>query len=158
MITKEVMKLTQQMLREFEGERPYSYDDATGQRCNDFNKAKGHITIGVGHKVLKGKENHFLFQKLTPLSSRLLLMNDIYEHEIIAQRIFVDYENLTRSKKVFCLLMAFNLGNHLKQFRKANKLFNQRNYIKAIDEYKNSLWAKQVGESRVIKTTDLLRY
>ena len=158
MITSQLLKKTSNMLEEFEGRKRMSYDDSNGSRCSEYRDCVGYITIGVGHKVIQGKEDYLLHKTLTDLDIQVLLINDIFKHEVIAKQVFSNYENQTLSKKTFCLLMAFNLGNHLKSFKRANNHFNNGRYSKALKEYKNSLWYNQVGFNRANKTLELLSY
>ena len=158
MITKDTLHKTIKLLTEFEGYRNEPYDDYNGKVCNNYSKAKGNLTIGVGHKLIKGEDDWMLNNSISDTLIRTMLVNDIFKHEPIAQRTFIHYENLTQSKKIFTLLMVFNIGNRISSFKKANKHFNNLRYGKAMEEYKNSLWFNQVGKNRATKTIELLRY
>jgi len=144
------------LLSKHEGLRLHSYDDATGKRISTFKNLKGNPTIGIGH-LIKPNEIKYLLEPLTEHEAYKLLIDDIKAHENIARNVFQNFNSLSHNKKVFAIAMAFNLGNKLRTFKKANKLFNEFKFKESIKEYKDSKWSTQISSTRLTDMMNLLK-
>ncbi len=125
------------------------YDDADGKIIVPGKLVKGHPTIGIGRNLEKGisaEECVFLFE------------NDLVEAEITLGNIFGLEIFKESEKRVAALLdLAFNLGEpRLRKFTRLIDAVKERDWVRAADEAKNSLWYIQVG-NRGKTITNLLR-
>ena len=112
--------------------------DNEGVRLQYYKDSKGILTIGIGRNLEKGisvEECVFMFE------------NDLVEAEITLGNIFglaIFEEN---EKRVAALLdLAFNLGEpRLRKFVRLIDAVKERDWGKAAEEARNSLWYVQVG-------------
>jgi GH24 family phage-related lysozyme (muramidase) len=112
-----------------------------------------HIyTIGYGHTLL------YPPKEISLEEAEIYLRDDVIEAIQAAVKVSPELFTYHWSKQNFMIEMCFNLGYHLKSFKQANKALRQGDIPKAIKEYKDSLWAKQVGNNRVSDLMYLLKY
>ena len=134
-----------------EGFRPKAYPDPlSGWKTP---------TIGVGFNLSKpgAKEriselglNYDLIlkrkQSITKQHALALLNDDIKIAENDAKKIFKDFDSHPENVKNVLTNMSFNLGyNRLSNFTKLIEKINNKDYVNAAEEMKNSSWFKQVG-------------
>jgi GH24 family phage-related lysozyme (muramidase) len=137
-------KLLTNSIKHHEGLRLKAYKLRTSSYRENF------YTIGYGHKLSEYR---------TPISleeAERLLIEDIKIAKKGVKRLFKRFEYYPSEIQNFLIEMYFNMGNNLALFKKANRALKEGNIPKAIEEYKNSLWAKQVGLNRVNDMMNLL--
>ena len=137
------------LIRDHESVKLQLYDDADGKIITSGKLVKGHPTIGIGRNLEKGisvEECVFMFE------------NDLVEAEITLGNIFGLEIFKENEKRVAALLdMAFNLGeSRLRKFNRLIDAVKEREWGKAAEEAKNSLWYVQVG-NRGKLITNLLK-
>ena len=123
--------------------------DNEGVRLQYYKDSKGILTIGIGRNLEKGisvEECVFMFE------------NDIVEAEITLGNIFGLEIFKESEKRVAALLdLAFNLGEpRLRKFTRLIDAVKERDWPRAAEEAKNSLWYVQVG-NRGKLITNLLK-
>ncbi len=137
------------LIRDHENVKLQLYDDADGKLILPGKLVKGHPTIGIGRNLEKG---------ISVEECVLLFENDLIEGEITLGNIFGLAIFKESEKRVAALLdMSFNLGEP--RFRKFTRLIDavkERDWGKAAEEAKNSIWYSQVG-NRGKTIIDLLR-
>lgn len=137
------------LIRDHESVKLQLYDDADGKLILPGKLVKGHPTIGIGRNLEKG---------ISVEECVLLFENDLIEAEITLGNIFGLEIFKESEKRVAALLdMSFNLGEP--RFCKFTRLIDavkERDWEKAAEEAKNSLWYVQVG-NRGKTIIDLLR-
>lgn len=142
----EIITKATKYLRGFEGYRNRVYKDS-----------RGYLTVGIGHHLTtkeqeKWREGYYLHDETV----EKLFFSDIRNAIKLAKNIYPNFSQHTENVKVFMVLQAFNMGNNLRKFTISNEHLKNFNYGLAFHGFRNSLWAKQVGEYRTMKTTNLL--
>lgn len=136
------------MLPDHEGEEEHLYDDATGRRLTKGDTIKGHPSIGVGHNL----DASGLCQEAIDAQ----LEHDIGEAVQECRKLSY-WEDLGLARRVCISNMVFNLGlPTYRTFRLMEQAIEERNYARAAEEMKNSLWARQVGE-RAEELAEIMR-
>lgn len=108
-----------------------------------YNDSLGNPTIGIG-RCISEKGSGLTFDECF-----YLLRNDIEEANRTLQ-IYSWYKAMDDVRKEVMIELVFNLGiGNLLKFKKALRALEDKNYSQAAKEFKNSLWANQVGPKRV---------
>jgi len=128
-----------------------------GYENKAYKDTKGYWTIGIGHKI-EPKDNINIHEPLSNQRIEHLFITDCIECDTYAPKIITNYEAQPYQIKLFINLMYFNMGEHLRSFKKANRHLMNFNYGLARIEYLNSQWQKQVSPFRSEHTTNLLRF
>lgn len=111
-----------------------------GIRNNPYRCSQGVLTVGIGHTG--NVENRFYsnaeIDRLFSQDLRVAL-ND-------AKRLFPSFDSQPVHVKLVLASLSFNLGqNRLAKFKKFRAAIESKNYAKAAQELRNSLWFRQVG-------------
>lgn len=138
---KQVKEKVKNMLKEFEGLSLRAYKDTLG-----------NWTIGYGHKLREP------INIITHKRALEILDEDIELAIGRCRAMFKSFDYEPCNIKVFLILMSFNMGYNLTDFRKANKALFDGKMRQAKREYRDSLWSKQVSKDRVNKTLRLLNW
>lgn len=131
-------------IKHHEGLRLTPYKLRTSSYSEDF------YTIGYGHKLSEYKHSISLEE------AEQMLIEDIKIARKGVKRLFKKFDCYPSDIQNFLIEMYYNMGNNLSSFKRANRALKDGNIPKAIEEYKNSLWAKQVGLNRVNDMMNLL--
>ncbi len=127
------------MLRGYEGEKLFVYDDATGQPLKKGMTLQGHPTIGIGRALDT--------QGISSAEADYLLTSDIFTVQQEAEKAFPWYGNLTDTRKAVILSMLFQLGlAGVQGFHEFLLAVEHQNWARAAAEMKASLWAQQTPE------------
>jgi lysozyme len=127
-----------------------------GVRQAPYRDSLGLWTIGIGHLI--GED--FRTWKISQSVINALFLGDISEAKQICHRIYGAhfFENdLDEIRQVALLNLAFNLGNRLEGFKKANQAIMAKDWERAADEFLDSKWAKQV-KSRSDRVAHCIRF
>lgn len=110
-----------------------------GLRLKPYHCPAGKLTIGIGRNLEdKG---------ITEKEALVLLENDIRECIEDLKTVFQAFDGLPESVRRVMVDMRFNLGpNRFRKFRKMIKAVENRDFIKAAAEMKDSRWYSQVGQ------------
>lgn len=123
-----------QLLREHEGARLNPYQDIFG-----------NWTIGVGH-LLTDNPPH---ERITPERCEELFFEDVSKAEAECWRVFPWFGELNPVRQDVFINLMFNMGaSRLLGFRKMIDCASRGDFVGAAFELNNSLWARQVQESR----------
>lgn len=110
-----------------------------GKKRFPYRCPAGKLTIGIGRnledKGLSNDEIDYLFK------------NDIRECVLDLSGIIKDFFHLDEVRQAALIDMRFNLGpGGFRSFKKFIKEVNNRNFLRASEEMRNSKWFRQVGE------------
>lgn len=109
-----------------------------------YQDSLGYYTIGIGRCIDRRKG------KGLSLSEQLYLLDNDIENCKRDLNPFVWYQNLDDIRKCVMIELCFNLGLHgLLSFKRMIAALNEKNYLRAISELKDSKWSTQVGKKRV---------
>lgn len=131
-----------EMLSRDESPRRTPYDDATGK---PIKAPVGHVTIGIGRNL-----------EARPLSNQVMMMilrEDVDEATRDARAVLGNetWESLTENRKLGFINLAFNLGRiGLQGFRKLIAATQAGDWLKAGEELRTSLWARQVDPMQIV--------
>ena len=114
-----------------------------GLRLKPYRCSEGKLTIGVGHRILKGED----FSKgISELEADTILINDIYDVIRDLDMYIPWWKNLSEVRQCAIINMGFNLGlPRLMKFRKMLRALRKRDFETAALEALDSKWARQVG-------------
>ena len=111
-----------------------------GKRNVPYHCSAGVLTVGIGHtkdvanRYYSNAEIDLLFQKDLQIA-----LKD-------AKRLFPSFDSQPVKVKLMLASLSFNLGsNRLSKFVKFRSAIESKNYAKAAEELRNSLWFRQVG-------------
>ncbi len=123
----------QERLEQHEGFSPYVYKDSLGYDTFGFG-------FCIDKKVTKG---------ISKDMARVLLKLKMEEKEKELEQ-FDFYKVQDDVRKEVLIEMNYNIGlPKLLKFKKTLQHFLYKNYDKAVEEMKDSLWAKQIGKNRL---------
>ena len=134
----------QDILTEFEGEKPFLYDDATGRTIGPGYTVQGNPTIGVGRALNKDPLSHEECQYLlTGTINRLT--SDLMQYAWFA--------SLDEVRQEAVVSMVFNLGESgfLLHWPKLIAALSVHDWVAASQECDDPHWRAQVG-ARADKT------
>jgi lysozyme len=99
----------------------------------------GKLTVGVGRNLEdKG---------ITKEEALYLLKNDIQECVADLRNLFTDFDRLQEPQKNALIDLRFNIGpNRFRTFKKMIAAVDDRDFILAAKEMKDSRWYHQVGD------------
>ena len=120
-----------------------------GLRLKPYHCTAGKLTVGYGRNLED--------RGITNDEAEYMLRNDI---ELCYQELdcFSWFRDLDQPRQYALVDLCFNMGlPSLLTFRKALAAMAEGLYDKAADEFLDSKWAKQVGESRSTKITEIIR-
>jgi len=107
-------------------------------RLKPYHCPAGKLTIGIGRNL----EDNGITEK----EALVLLENDIRECIEDLKTVFQSFDGLPEDVRRVMVDMRFNLGpNRFRKFRKMIKAVENRDFIKAAAEMKDSRWYNQVG-------------
>ena len=119
-----------------------------GLKLTPYRDSVGKLTIGYGLNLDEG---------ITVNEAEYLLKQRMDYAIEDAQSIFKNFTDLSDSRQVVLVDMAYNLGRcRLMQFVKMREAIHQRLFNLAAQEMLNSRWAKQVGY-RAVDLADLMK-
>lgn len=135
----------QSSLRINEGVETFVYDDATGKRCERGDVIKGNLSIGVGRNLMG--------QGLSSQEITYLLMNNIQECINTLQAQCPWWSNLSDARARAMIELCFNMGwgdgtHGLSTFHEFLSMMASGAFDRAADALADSLWAREVQESR----------
>jgi lysozyme len=116
-----------------------------GYRAAVYRDTFGNLTVGIGHLVLPSDQ---LTYGETVLNERIM---DLFEHDLLhaeigCRALVADFDKLPEDVQCVLVNMCFNLGAAgLKRFHNFLIAISDRDYPRAADEMKNSIWYNQVG-------------
>lgn len=126
------------MLRRHEGVRDKPY------RCS-----AGKLTIGVGHN-------------LDDLGLPVHIIDELFEYDLqntIADcaSLYPNWNELPEEIQAVLIDMCFNMGKgRLQKFKKMNRAVEDFNWVRMIEEMRDSLWYKQV-KNRAVELEEIVR-
>lgn len=115
-----------------------------GYRGSVYRDTIGMLTVGIGHLVLPS-DNLTYGQYVD--NKRVM---DMFEHDIVhagigCRALVKDFDTLPDDVQGVLVNMCFNLGApRLKDFKKFLAAVSERDFQKAAQEMKDSIWYKQV--------------
>jgi len=122
-----------------------------GLRMKPYLCTAGKLTIGYGHNLNASPMLPYIAEYLKAHGYIMHHMaDDQLDHDIdvaeaAARRLFVGFDELSEARRDVLTDMAFNLGEgSLARFAKLRHNVAIKNYEKAAEEMKDSLWYKQV--------------
>lgn len=121
-----------------------------GYKDKPYEDSSGNLTIGVGRNLdsLGLSRDEILY----------LLDNDIARCDRELRHNFKWYISLCRVRQDAMVNLCFNLGiTRLLTFKRALKAMSEEKYVVAGDEFLDSKWAQQVGESRSSDVAYMIR-
>lgn len=127
-----------------------------GVRNSPYKDTVGLWTIGIGHCLGEDLKKW----KITPAVINALFLDDLTEAQNVCYRIYGRHffqNDVDEIRQVALLNLAFNLGNRLEGFKKANQAVMAKDWEKAANEFLDSKWAKQV-KSRSERVTHCIRF
>jgi lysozyme len=99
---------------------------------------KGKLTIGIGRNL----DDNGIYE----CEVQLMADNDIATARMTCLHLFPGFDTLTEGRQHVLLDMAFNMGAvRLAKFTKMIAAVNAREFERAADEMKDSVWYTQVG-------------
>lgn len=126
-----------------------------GIRYSIYKDTMGIDTIGVGHNCMSSPLPQYMQEyyakngKLTLAHIMELLEKDIDKAEQGCRKLYDNFNDFTENRKVALVDLCFNLGSgSLAKFLTSNAAIRSGNWEAAGAGFKNSKWAKQVGEKR----------
>lgn len=116
-----------------------------GYRATVYRDSVGNLTVGIGHLVLPS-DNLAYGQYVSNDKIMDLFEHDLVHAEIGCRALVADFDKLPDDVQGVLLNMCFNLGAQgLKEFHNFLIAISDRDFLRAADEMKNSLWYQQVG-------------
>lgn len=142
-----------QELKQFEGSK--SYQKLKGYYRNGrfypYKDSNGHMTVGYGHKILKGEN----FSKgLSEKEAELLLEKDArkaWNQTIELMREYRVNPDAEDREEIMVVLsgMVFQMGkNGVRKFERMWAAFRVKDYVKASEEMLDSKWARSDSPNR----------
>ncbi len=128
-------------IQKFEGIRYVPYVDSLG-----------FLTVGIGHRLLnKGKPRYTHEEVIN------LFHLDIETAIKSARKVYATYDNQPDNIKIILIDLAFNLGEtKLRKFVKFNLAINNKDYVTAAKELKDSKYYLQTGNRAKFHCQELL--
>ena len=118
-----------------------------GLRLEPYRDTEGHLTIGVGHN---------LERPISARAARVILEDDIADHEAELDKRIPWWRGLTRGRQRALLNMCFNLGwPRLSEFKEMLLCLQAGSWVMAAGEALDSKWARQVGD-RALRIAKLI--
>jgi lysozyme len=111
-----------------------------GLRLTAYRDTLGHLTIGVGHLILRGEH----FTTITREQAMALLDQDIAIAERRLSNIFPSWRSIDEVRQLAMLNLTFNLGYKLAAFKRFLHAAKFGDWEKAADQLMQSRWYKQV--------------
>ena len=111
-----------------------------GLRLTSYRDTLGHLTIGVGHLILRGEH----FTTITREQAMALLDQDIAISERRLSNIFPPWRSIDEVRQLAMLNLTFNLGYKLAAFKRFLHAAKSGDWEKAADQLMQSRWYKQV--------------
>lgn len=150
-MTINVEKLKQNILLH-EGYRLLPYDDKTGKPIKTL-PTGGKITIGVGRNLSD--------VGISTKVAMMLLEEDISRAIIAAHEVFRDFSTWREGPQLAVVELIFNMGKGNEHrgflsFRNTIRAMRRGDWFAAAEGLRQSLWARQVGETRVDAICSLL--
>ena len=127
-----------------------------GVRQSPYKDTLGLWTIGIGHLI----GDDLRKWKISDSVINALFLGDISGAEKVCHRIYGSnfFQNdVDEIRQVALLNLAFNLGNRLEGFKRANEAVRAKDWEKAANEFLDSKWAKQV-KSRSERVAHCIRF
>lgn len=118
-----------------------------GVRALPYKDSVGHITIGVGHNLDA--------EGLPPSIIEALLDWDITHAVLLTDRILPWVKDLDDVRKRVFVELVFNMGSRILGFHTALGYAQAGDWLRAATEFRQSLWARQVGKRALTLTTTL---
>ena len=116
-----------------------------GERLRVYKDTKGHLTVGVGHKVLPEDALH-LGDTISGSRCLLLLWADIAHAVEICQALWPDFDTYPEEVQEILCNMAFNLGKGgLAKFHDLLRCVKNCAWSAAASAMRDSVWYGQVG-------------
>lgn len=115
-----------------------------GYKTSVYKDSLGYATVGIGHRITNNeiqKHSHYTNSEIDTLFAA-----DLARALAIANKHFVNFNNLNNNTKLVIVSLCFNLGSGgFAKFRRFIANVNSGNNKGAAGELRNSKWAKQVG-------------
>lgn len=126
-----------------------------GVKYRIYFDSKGLATMGIGHLITKEDPEYY---QLKDLSLKLVKKVEISKERVEelfkkdmescindCTKVFPNFEKMKEELQLIIANMIFNLGvTKFLQFNNLINAINKKNYSKAADEMKDSLWYKEV--------------
>jgi lysozyme len=125
-----------------------------GLRLKVYPDSKGYATIGYGHQNSNLRTN----ARCSLAQAEQWLATDI-ESAIEVARLYldpIDLNSLSENRQRALVNMCFNLGYHIKEFKKMKAAIVKSDWQLAAMEALDSQWRIDVGEGRSQRITDML--
>ena len=127
-----------------------------GMRLDIYKCTAGHLTVGVGHRIIEGDAEHGKPEGYTITEKRMKQLFDL-DVAVVREdchRLYDDFDDLPEEAQRIIANMMFNLGlPTMKKFRGMKRCVDERNWAGAADEMVDSRWYEQVTNraNRLVK-------
>jgi lysozyme len=119
-------------IKEWEGHRNTPYRDTNGW------------TVGIGHSLTAHNQQIGSFYSDTEIDQ--FFFSDLEECLVVARKKIVGFDTLPKDAKLVVVSLIFNLGEGgFNKFKKFKKAIDNRDFVLASSELKDSVWYRQVG-------------
>ena len=107
-----------------------------------------HLVVGIGHDVLPD-DHLYIGDKISLDRAVLLFKSDISKAIAIARKVVHDFDTQPDNVQIILCSLAFQLGEKgLRSFKKMLAAIEERDYLKAASELKDSKLAREQTSSR----------
>lgn len=114
-----------------------------GIKYSIYKDSRGNDSIGIGHKIISGDK---IKSNYSEKEIQAFFNKDCNAALIIARRQFNNFDSLPDDIKEIIVSLAFNLGEGgISKFKNFKAAITNKDYGRAANELKSSMWYKQVG-------------
>lgn len=120
-----------------------------GCKYHIYKDSLGKLTCGIGHLITKQDAEYNLPEKTLVIAWRVIeLFDDDIDKAIKAcESIFPSFDLMSCELQEILVNMAFSLGQaRLGEFKKMIKAIEEKNYLEAARQMKNSKWFEQLPQ------------
>jgi len=118
-----------------------------GMRLDIYKCTAGHLTVGVGHRIIEGDAEHGkpLGYTITERRMKQLFDLDIAIVREDCHRLYEDFSELPEEAQRIIANMMFNMGlPRMRLFKAMRQCVNDRDWAGAALEMLDSKWARQL--------------
>ncbi|KAN0003047.1 hypothetical protein ACTFIZ_009191 [Dictyostelium cf. discoideum] len=152
------------------------YDE--GEKFEMYKDTEGYYTIGIGHLITRIKERNVAIKcleeqighkvKMDPKNEPIITSSEsdaLFEKDLSVacksiesnSTLSIIYKNLDNIRKMALINMVFQMGvNNVLKFKMSLKLIEEKKWVEAAKEMKNSTWNHQTPDrsNRVISVIE----
>lgn len=140
-----------------------------GVKYRIYFDTKGRATMGIGHLITRKDPEYYYAQDLSlkrviRVAISKERVEELFKEDIEiclgdCRKVFPKFDKMKEELQLIIANMMFNLGiTKFKKFDDLIEAINKKNYSKAMDEMKDSLWYKEVKgrANRLVKEMNSL--